>query len=253
MNLENIIPASYIVIEPEINNLAMKKFFDDNRIKPVVKDDANKASTSLNRAIDTTASLFGDTEKTTGETAKSVLLNNANFLNHFNYGVVLNNVSQSLLRAIQIMQLRSIHITQEVETSSLKFWLPQEFQTTSRRKEVFSEAVVAFQELRQRLMNEYSITNPEALDVLMPDLFAKNALVTGGIGDWMNLIIMMTAFNNASENRFVFINLFLKFVEKSPQLFAAFRLLDAQGMVYGVDTLKTNMESWSKYRVDISL
>jgi thymidylate synthase ThyX len=253
---KNVIPQSFILSESFPNEEGIRSFF--------TQSNQNGFFTSLEEKNKDKVSSVEKTIEVTGNTlnvlSSQVVKNNKEYiaqlkkleqdaiLDHSTSTVLFAGVSNDFVNKLQSYQL-CYQITRKDFDNELQFWLTPEYLQSKEAAQFYAELYAQFANLKDKLQTHFKITDPRDVKRVMPSGYGTNAVATTGIRKWQEIITKGTAFKEDHETRFVLTALAKNFRNRHNTLFSNMLLENSEGKKFGMDTLKSSDDAWSKFRI----
>lgn len=256
---KNVIPQSFILSESFPNEEGVRSFFNQlnqSGFFTSLEEKKNVKVSSVEKTVEVVGNALNIFSSQSSNSNKEYISNlrrleQDSILDHSTSTVLFSGVSNDFVNKMQSYQL-CYQITRKDFDSELQFWLTPEYLQTKESATFYCELYAQFANLKDKLQEHFRITDPRDVKRVMPSGYGTNAVVTTGLRKWQEIISKGTSFKEDHETRFVLTNLAKNLRHRHNSLFSGMMLEDTIGKKYGIDTLKSSDDAWTKFRIIFS-
>lgn len=253
---KNVIPQSFVLSESFPNEEGIRSYFsqiEQSGFFTSLEEKKKEKVSQSEKTIEVVGNALNILNSKTVNTNKEYItqlkkLEQDTIMDHSTSTVLFVGVSNDFVNKLQSYQL-CYKITRKDFDNELQFWLTPEYLQSKEAATFYYELYSQFANLKDKLQSHFKITDPRDVKRVMPSGYGTNIIVTAGLGKWQEIIAKGTSFQEDHETRFVLTNLSKNFKYRHNSLFSNMLLEDESGKKFGVDTLKSSDDAWTKFRI----
>lgn len=263
-HIKNVLPSFHIIAETKLIEEGVRGFFNtsDQRFYTSLEEKNKNKITDVEKMVEVVGNISkklpSRSVQNNREYINKIKSINEEILKHTQISIAFNNVSQTFIDLFYKMR-NPIEITQrELEKEELKFWLLPTYEDDEKLAFKFAELFESYGKLKESLEVELAKKSErnaekdfEAIKRLLPNTYALDAVMTSSLYTWREVIFEYTNFSYDDEIRYVLLFLAKTLKNRYQNAFHDLVLVDREGAILGLDSLKVDGKIWRNARVTI--